>query len=51
MQAVRLAFQSAQRLAVAEGRPLPAPNSINVSELVGSVLRESPGTGDDEDLL
>lgn len=51
VQAVRLAFLSAQRLAVAEGRPLPPPESINVSQLVGSVLSEAPDTGEDDDSL
>lgn len=51
VQAVRLAFLSAQRLAVAEGRPLPTPDSINVSQLVGSVLAEAPDTGEDDDSL
>ncbi|WAP51451.1 GIY-YIG nuclease family protein [Arthrobacter sp. ATA002] len=51
VQAVRLAFLSAQRLAVAEGRPTPSADSINVSQLVGSVLSESPDTGEDDDLM
>lgn len=50
IQAIRLAFLSAQRLAVAEGRPLPDPDSINVSQLVGSVLSEAPESGDDDAL-
>lgn len=49
VQAVRLAFLSAQRLAVAEGRPMPTADSINVSELVGSVLRESPENAEELD--
>jgi hypothetical protein len=51
VQAVRLAFLSAQRLAVAEGRPMPTPDSINVSQLVGSVLSEAPDSGEDDDAL
>lgn len=51
VQAVRLAFLSAQRLAVAEGRPMPAADSINVSQLVGSVLSEAPYSGEDDDSL
>lgn len=51
VQAVRLAFLSAQRLAVAEGRPMPTPDSINVSQLVGSVLSEAPDAGEDDDAL
>ena len=51
VQAVRLAFLSAQRLAVAEGRPLPTPDSINVSQLIGSVLSEAPDAGEDDESL
>lgn len=41
IQAVRLAFISAVRLAYVEGRPPPDPATINVENLVGSVLIES----------
>lgn len=41
VQAVRLTYLSSQRLAFIEGRPEPAPSSINMSALVGSVLAES----------
>jgi hypothetical protein len=40
VQAVRLAFISAVRLAHVEGRPLPDPTAIEVEKLVGSVLFE-----------
>ncbi|MCE0485437.1 GIY-YIG nuclease family protein [Ornithinimicrobium sediminis] len=40
IQAVRLAYLSAVRLASAEGRPEPDPASISVAGLVGSVLYE-----------
>lgn len=40
IQAVRLAYISAVRLAEVEGRPEPAPASISVEGLVGSVLYE-----------
>lgn len=40
IQAVRLAFISAERLAVVEGRAAPNPSSISVESLVGSVLFE-----------
>jgi len=40
IQAVRLAYLSAERLAVVEGRPAPDPSAINVERLVGSVLSE-----------
>lgn len=48
IQAVRLAYLSAARLAEVEGRPTPDPAAINVSGLVGSVLAESPPGGDVE---
>jgi hypothetical protein len=41
VQAVRLAFLSADRLAYAEGRPTPAADSINMEQLVGTVLFEA----------
>lgn len=40
IQAVRLAYISAVRLAEVEGRPTPDPASISVEGLVGSVLYE-----------
>lgn len=46
IQAVRLAYLSALRLAHVEGRPAPDPTAINVSGLVGTVLyghSEAPG--------
>jgi hypothetical protein len=51
VQAVRLAFLSAERLAFVEGRPSPDPAAINVEGLVGSVLYEPEDpTGVVEDL-
>lgn len=38
VQAVRLAYIYAERLAFAEGRPGPAADAINMNELVGTVL-------------
>lgn len=43
IQAVRLAYLSAVRLAHAEGRPDPNPSAIDTEELVGSVLYASQG--------
>lgn len=40
VQAVRLAYISAERLAYAEGRSGPAAGAINMNELVGTVLIE-----------
>lgn len=40
VQAVRLAFIAAERLAYAEGRPMPDPTAIAVERLVGSVFYE-----------
>lgn len=40
IQAVRLAYISAARLAYVEGRPEPDPSAIDVTGLVGSVLAE-----------
>ncbi|RFA11817.1 excinuclease ABC subunit C [Subtercola boreus] len=40
VQAVRLAYISAERLAFAEGRPAPSADAINMFELVGTVLVE-----------
>lgn len=41
VQAVRLAFLSADRLAYAEGRETPTADSINMEQLVGTVLFEA----------
>jgi hypothetical protein len=51
VQAVRLAFIAAERLAYAEGRPPPDPTAIAVERLVGSVLYEftDPYGEDDHD--
>jgi len=50
IQAVRLAYLSAERLAVVEGRPQPDPAAIDIERLVGSVLYEhSDPAGQDED--
>lgn len=49
VQSIRLAYLSAQRLAVAEGRPEPSSDSIRVHELVGSVLREAPDQAEEDD--
>lgn len=46
IQAVRLAYLSAQRLAVAEGRAVPGPAAIDMGLLVGDVLQDS---GSDEE--
>ncbi len=40
IQAVRLAYISAERLAFVEGRPMPDPSAIAIERLVGSVLYE-----------
>jgi len=40
IQAVRLAYLAAARLAFVEGRPEPDPGAIDVARLVGSVLHE-----------
>ncbi|MBD8030590.1 GIY-YIG nuclease family protein [Corynebacterium gallinarum] len=40
IQAIRLTFLSAERLAFSEGRPQPSPLSIDSMSLVGSVLSE-----------
>lgn len=50
IQAVRLAYISAVRLAFVEGKPEPDPDAIQVERLVGSVLYEnSDPTGNDAD--
>ena len=48
VQAVRLAYLSAERLAFVEGHPIPDPAAINVTALVGSVLHERAPDSDDE---
>lgn len=49
IQAVRLAYLSASRLAEAEGRPPPDPGkAFNIDHLVGSVLYESDDEGEEE---
>jgi hypothetical protein len=40
IQAIRLAFLSAERLAYVEGWPSPPPAAIDSLELIGSVLSE-----------
>ncbi|MEU1715155.1 GIY-YIG nuclease family protein [Nocardiopsis dassonvillei] len=51
IQAIRLTYISAERLAYAEGRPQPDASTINSDELVGSVLAEHPEPPmEDEDL-
>ncbi|WP_336793048.1 GIY-YIG nuclease family protein [Gordonia malaquae] len=40
IQAIRLAFLSAERLAYVEGRPSPSPTAIDSLELIGSVLSD-----------
>ncbi len=53
IQALRLAFIAAERLAYAEGRPMPDPSAIFIKPLVGPVLYEFSdprgGTIEDED--
>ncbi|WP_192580116.1 GIY-YIG nuclease family protein [Micromonospora sp. ALFpr18c] len=53
IQAVRLAYISAARLAHVEGRPEPVPSAIDVTGLVGSVLAERTdpyGRTDEDDM-
>ena len=51
VQAVRLAYISAVRLAYATGRPTPDPSSIDMDQLIGSVLiEEDDPEGEAEDL-
>ncbi len=49
IQAVRLADLAAARLAYAEGRKRPEPDSINVPALVGNVMAEFSDGGGDSD--
>jgi hypothetical protein len=51
IQAVRLAYLAAVRLAYVEGRPQPDPSAIDVEGLVGSVLAELPDAELDQDDL
>jgi hypothetical protein len=54
IQAVRLAFLSATRLAYSEGRAAPDPRAVDLSGLVGDLLVESSdpdGPTDDDDML
>lgn len=48
IQAIRLTYLSAERLAVVEGRELPDPAAIDADALIGSVLAETPGTTEDD---
>lgn len=48
IQAIRLTYLSAVRLAYVEGRPTPDPSAIDANALVGSVLAERPGTSEDD---
>ena len=49
IQAIRVAYLAAQRLAFTEGRPGPDPKSINMTELVGQLLDGDHGEADAED--
>jgi hypothetical protein len=49
VQAVRLAYLSAERLAFVEGHPIPDPAAIDVTALVGSVLHERSDPEDPDD--
>ncbi|MDI9928804.1 GIY-YIG nuclease family protein [Rhodococcus sp. IEGM 1354] len=49
VQAVRLAYLSAERLAFVEGHPIPDPAAIDVTALVGSVLHERSDPEDPND--
>lgn len=48
IQAIRLAYLSAERLAYVEGRPVPDPAAIDTTALVGSVLREFDTDGEED---
>ncbi|MER8263320.1 GIY-YIG nuclease family protein [Streptomyces griseus] len=54
IQAVRLAHLAAGRLALAEGRPVPSPDTIDIEGLVGTLFQEHSGQpeldGEDADL-
>jgi len=49
VQAVRLAYLSASRLAMVEGRSDPDPTAIDIRRLVGNVLAESADPDADPD--
>lgn len=50
IQAIRLTYLTAARLAEAEGKPAPDPAAINVDQLIGSVLSEyDDQDGSDDD--
>lgn len=49
IQAVRLTYLAATRLAHVEGRPLPSPDVIDMEPLVGSVLVEFTDPEDEEE--
>jgi len=54
IQAIRLAYLAAVRLAAAEGRPVPDPAAIDTDALVGTVLQEitdPEGSTDTDELL
>lgn len=48
IQAIRLTYLAAERLAFVEGRPMPDPAAIDADELIGSVLAETPGTTEED---
>ncbi|MGV8979182.1 MAG: GIY-YIG nuclease family protein [Cellulomonas sp.] len=48
IQAVRLAYLSAERLAFVEGRSTPDPAAINIERLIGSVMYEHSAPADDD---
>jgi hypothetical protein len=50
VQAVRLTYLSAARLAEARGEPMPDPSAIDVAALVGELLAEEPGSLTEEDV-
>lgn len=47
VQAIRLTYLAAERMAYVEGRPNPDPAAINPHELIGSVLAEHDADGGD----
>lgn len=48
IQAIRLTYLSAERLAYVEGRRVPHPSAIDADALIGSVLAEGSGTTEDD---
>jgi len=50
VQAVRLTYLAATRLAEASGDPLPNPSAIDVTALVGGLLAEEPDALTEEDV-